>query len=313
MENVTERKGWIETNFKTVIVILVIVLAFLNTWFGFQIIEKINDWNKAKQVEYLLYGFNSGVEYTTTVNEKYLGNMPNIFMTKGKIKAKYWFSESVKKLYNLNILQTWEENSEEYKDITNTVGYADDIDREAIFVKASFPAPESARLTSGFGMRRNVWMPKVTADAGGMLSNQVDHPSIDIGLRIGDPVYATLSGTVLKSGTFRGYGNVVMLYHSYVFDGKLKQRVSMYSHLNKTLVKSGEYVEKSELIGKAGESGIATGSHLDFQIIRLTNEFNSLKDVEKFVEIYCINDSTDLAINPLRFFSGSDWAGVKVD
>ena len=43
-----------------------------------------------------------------------------------------------------------------------------------------------------------------------------------------------------------------------------------YFHLNKILVKEGMKIKKNKIIGKIGETGLATGSHLHWDV-RINN------------------------------------------
>jgi murein DD-endopeptidase MepM/ murein hydrolase activator NlpD len=92
------------------------------------------------------------------------------------------------------------------------------------------------------------------------------HPGIDIGILRSLDVRAAASGLVTEVGFVRGfdgYGTVVVLDHGDGF-------ATLYAHLSKPLVRAGDYVGQSELIGEAGCSGWCTGTHLHFEL-RLRN------------------------------------------
>jgi murein DD-endopeptidase MepM/ murein hydrolase activator NlpD len=86
-----------------------------------------------------------------------------------------------------------------------------------------------------------------------------NHDGIDVGTRIGDPVWATSAGTVVKAEYDGGYGNVIFVEHP---NGYL----STYNHLDKIHVEVGDTVCKAQKIGEAGDTGKSTGPHLHFEI-----------------------------------------------
>lgn len=89
------------------------------------------------------------------------------------------------------------------------------------------------------------------------------HTGCDIsgsGIR-GANVYASKSGTVLKSGYHSAYGNYVVLNHG---DGT----ATLYGHMNSTpLVSVGSLVTQGQVIGYVGSTGYSTGAHLHFEIM----------------------------------------------
>jgi murein DD-endopeptidase MepM/ murein hydrolase activator NlpD len=62
------------------------------------------------------------------------------------------------------------------------------------------------------------------------------------------------------SGDERGYGTTVIVEHA---DG-VRTR---YAHLSAALVQKGETIAAGELLGRAGQSGRATGPHVHFEVI----------------------------------------------
>jgi len=87
------------------------------------------------------------------------------------------------------------------------------------------------------------------------------HCGVDLKAERAQPVYASAPGTVVYSGWNGGYGKHLELQH----DAHL---VTRYSHLQSLLVASGQVVKRGELIALAGDTGLATGPHLHFEVRR---------------------------------------------
>jgi len=92
-----------------------------------------------------------------------------------------------------------------------------------------------------------------------------NHPGIDIRVQKGTKVYAVEDGTVQKIRTTykknRGYGKFIILAHQ-------KDLLTRYAHLDSILVKKGQEVKRGTLIGLVGETGLATGPVLHFEMIK---------------------------------------------
>lgn len=109
-------------------------------------------------------------------------------------------------------------------------------------VNFSSPCQWGAVVTSPYGGRRN-------------------HEGIDIDTERGDPIRAAARGKVIKAGKGTGYGKMVKIQHK---DGY----VTIYAHLSRILVADGQQVRKGQRIGKAGNTGRSTGSHLHFELLK---------------------------------------------
>jgi murein DD-endopeptidase MepM/ murein hydrolase activator NlpD len=86
------------------------------------------------------------------------------------------------------------------------------------------------------------------------------HQGEDLASLIQSPVPAANNGVVVMAEPLGIYGNTVILDHGMgVF--------SMYSHLSKMDVKTGERVEKGKTLGLTGTTGLAGGDHLHFSMM----------------------------------------------
>jgi len=119
----------------------------------------------------------------------------------------------------------------------------DRAQREARLQQPLFVMPTKGIFTSNFGYR---W---------GVL-----HAGIDLANSIGTPIYAVSDGVVIDSGPTAGYGMWVKLRHA---DGT----VTLYGHVNTTLVSVGEQVMAGDQIATIGNRGNSTGPHLHFEVL----------------------------------------------
>ena len=87
------------------------------------------------------------------------------------------------------------------------------------------------------------------------------HMGTDYGAPVGTPVQTIGSGRVLFAGRKGGEGNMVHIAH---FNGY----ETMYLHLSRMFVRTGERVEIGKTIGLVGSTGLSTGPHLDFRILQ---------------------------------------------
>jgi murein DD-endopeptidase MepM/ murein hydrolase activator NlpD len=88
------------------------------------------------------------------------------------------------------------------------------------------------------------------------------HEGIDIANDVGTPVYATGDGVVESAGrTEAGYGIMMLINHGYGY-------TTLYGHLSKVLVQSGQHVKRGQLIARSGRTGVVTGPHLHYEVRR---------------------------------------------
>ncbi len=96
--------------------------------------------------------------------------------------------------------------------------------------------------------------------------NSGSHPGIDIKAPIGTPIKAIANGIIVRIGNqTTGFGKFISIVHTNVGDSKITL-YSNYAHLSEILIKDGQKVEKGQIIGKVGNTGMATAPHLHFQL-----------------------------------------------
>jgi len=88
------------------------------------------------------------------------------------------------------------------------------------------------------------------------------HTGLDFSAPQGTPIYATAQGVVRIAGNLgNGYGNHVVINHGYQYS-------TLYGHMYRIKVKSGQSVKRGEVIGYVGNSGKSTGSHLHYEVMK---------------------------------------------
>lgn len=85
------------------------------------------------------------------------------------------------------------------------------------------------------------------------------HYGMDIANRVGTPIFAVADGVVVDSGPASGFGLWVRIRHP---DGSL----SVYGHIDRSLVRQGQSVRAGDRIALMGNRGQSTGPHLHLEI-----------------------------------------------
>lgn len=113
------------------------------------------------------------------------------------------------------------------------------------------------RVSSPFGYRKHP-----------ITKKHAQHNGMDFTCNIGEKIYAPANGVVeaAKKGD-KGYGNLVRISHVFGFR-------TYFAHLNSIHVKSGQFVNRGDLIGTCGNSGRSTGPHLHYEIRFLYRALN---------------------------------------
>jgi murein DD-endopeptidase MepM/ murein hydrolase activator NlpD len=104
-----------------------------------------------------------------------------------------------------------------------------------------------SRVTSGFAMRMHP-----------ILHQWKAHLGIDYGAALGTPVRTVGDGVIEFAGVQNGFGNVIIVRHN-------ASEETVYAHLSRIGVRTGQHVEQGEFIGNVGQTGWATGPHLHFE------------------------------------------------
>jgi murein DD-endopeptidase MepM/ murein hydrolase activator NlpD len=85
------------------------------------------------------------------------------------------------------------------------------------------------------------------------------HEGIDVTAPMGSPIEAPAAGVVTDAGWESGYGNTVTIDHGYGITTK-------FAHASKLLVKTGQRVQRGQRIALVGNTGLATGPHLHYEV-----------------------------------------------
>jgi murein DD-endopeptidase MepM/ murein hydrolase activator NlpD len=85
------------------------------------------------------------------------------------------------------------------------------------------------------------------------------HPGIDIGVGSGTPIHAADTGQVVIAGPQGGYGNFTCIQHT-------RALTTCYGHQSQIGVRVGQPVQKGQIIGLTGCTGLCFGPHLHFEV-----------------------------------------------
>ena len=89
------------------------------------------------------------------------------------------------------------------------------------------------------------------------------HEGTDYAAPTGTPVRATSDGNIARASRFGSYGNIVIISHAGGFETR-------YAHLSRFAegVKPGVMVRQGDVIGYVGSTGVATGPHLHYEVLK---------------------------------------------
>jgi len=88
------------------------------------------------------------------------------------------------------------------------------------------------------------------------------HDGIDFSAKIGTEVLSTANGVVTKvKYSKRGYGNEVIVSHGQDYSTR-------YAHLDSIHVNEGDRIVVKTSIGTVGSTGLSTGPHLHYEVLK---------------------------------------------
>ena len=116
-----------------------------------------------------------------------------------------------------------------------------------------------ARLSSSYGMRKHP-----------ILGYNKMHQGTDFAAPKGTPIMASGTGVVKKAGWCGGGGNCVKIKHNSTYS-------TVYAHMSKFArgIKKGVRVSQGQIIGYVGSTGMSTGPHLHYEVIKNGKKINS--------------------------------------
>ena len=165
-------------------------------------------------------------------------------------------------------------NIHAYKDVElNTLPEATAI--RLVDSLESYHYPYIGRITSRYGPRRGR-----------------AHQGLDLGLKTGDPIYATFDGKVRISKAAGDYGNLVVIRHNNGLE-------TYYAHLSQRDVEVGDWVVAGQQIGLGGSTGRSTGPHLHYEVRYKGQSF----DPERIIDFSNGNLRRDELLLKRRHFS----------
>jgi murein DD-endopeptidase MepM/ murein hydrolase activator NlpD len=118
--------------------------------------------------------------------------------------------------------------------------------------------PVSGRITSGFGERFHP-----------ILGYRRMHAGVDLAATFGAPIAAAADGRVVSAGWHGGYGREVVIAHS----GGIE---TLYAHMSRMVASAGETVRQGQIIGYVGSSGLSTGPHVHYEVLKNGRPVNPL-------------------------------------
>ena len=86
------------------------------------------------------------------------------------------------------------------------------------------------------------------------------HAGMDFTAKVGTPIYATGDGRVTFADySTNGYGMHVIVDHGFDYH-------TLYAHMSALKVKNGQRVQRGDLLGLVGNSGLSSGPHLHYEV-----------------------------------------------
>ena len=118
------------------------------------------------------------------------------------------------------------------------------------------PAP--GRISSAFGMRVHP-----------ITGRYKLHTGVDIAAGYGTSIHAAANGLVISTGWMRAYGQTVVIDHGSGVH-------TWYCHCSSINVSEGQQVSRGQVIAQVGSTGMSTGPHLHFSVLKNGDFVNPL-------------------------------------
>jgi murein DD-endopeptidase len=195
------------------------------------------------------YKLQKGDQFKLIYEEKFIDD--SVFVGYGKVKAA---------LFNHNKRDFYA-----YRFVPDSIkGIPEYFDQEGNMLRSQFlrsPIKFQYRVSSRYNLKRRI----------AYYGNRIKpHKGTDFAAKIGTPIIATASGTVLESRRRGGNGNYVKIRHNGTYD-------TQYLHMRNRKVKKGQYVKQGDIIGWVGMTGNTGGPHVCYRFWKYGKEVDPFK------------------------------------
>ncbi len=127
-----------------------------------------------------------------------------------------------------------------------------------------FIFPAYGRITDRFGPRKDPFTGKKSF-----------HYGLDIANYTGTTIKAAMAGKIIKVDYSYLYGKYIVISHKGDYQ-------TLYAHLNKVIVRKGDWVYQGQKIGEMGNTGRSTGTHLHFSLYK--NKGRKALDPQRYLK-----------------------------
>ncbi len=173
-------------------------------------------------------------------------------------------------------------SGEEQADQSGEPMVANDAQAALGLVAQAAPEPEAVQPAEYvFPDTVDITLPiygEITSPYGGrehpLTQGESNHQGVDIAANHGDPIVAAAPGKVVTVGYNDVDGNHVVIQHT-------ARAKTVYAHMDQIAVKEGDIVTRETQLGTVGDTGLATGPHLHFEIL----ENDQSIDPERYISL----------------------------
>lgn len=132
----------------------------------------------------------------------------------------------------------------------------ENVSMEQAVLGFDYTTPVTGSLSSAFGYREHP-----------LEGEDRFHYGLDIAADTGTSIACFADGEVLAVGESSSYGKYLIVDHTGEYS-------TLYAHCSSICVRSGDAVRQGQTIGEVGETGMATGPHLHFELHRKNTYLN---------------------------------------
>jgi murein DD-endopeptidase MepM/ murein hydrolase activator NlpD len=183
---------------------------------------------------------------------EFVRNYKNYASLYSEDKANFNISDWLIKDYDSTIISYDRQQKFLESSIVSLLKSLENSKKILMSIPVAFPIEKKdAKIISGFGMREHP-----------ILNEPRMHSGIDIKAPIGTPVVATASGKVIVTREIiggYGYGQPCVIEHKFGYQ-------TLYGHLVRLEVYKNKIVQKGDIIGRVGDTGMSQGPHLHYEI-----------------------------------------------